>query len=100
MLLPKYNLVTFTWGNVSEIDRETGLFAIKPSGVDYDKLKPEDMVVMDLNMNKIESRPIPGRNWEYRFFVDFEGNLADAAVKNAIRGLREEALNLKILGNY
>lgn len=54
----------------------------------------------DLNMTKIESRPIEGRNWEYRFFVDFDGNLADAAVKNAIRGLREESRNLKILGNY
>ena len=54
MLLPKYGLVTFTWGNVSEIDRESGIFAIKPSGVDYDKLKPEDMVVMDLEGNKIE----------------------------------------------
>lgn len=54
----------------------------------------------DLNMAKIESRPVEGRNWEYRFFVDFEGNLAEAAVKNAIRGLREEALNLRILGNY
>ena len=53
MELPKYGLVTFTWGNVSAIDRETGYFVIKPSGVDYDKLKPEDMVVMDLNMNKI-----------------------------------------------
>lgn len=54
----------------------------------------------NLNLNKIESRPIPERNWEYRFFVDFDGNMADGAVKNAIRGLREEALNLKILGNY
>lgn len=54
----------------------------------------------DLNMTKIESRPIKGRPWEYCFFVDFEGNLEDAAVKNAIRGLREEATNLKILGNY
>lgn len=54
MELPKYGLVTFTWGNVSAIDRETGYFVIKPSGVEYDKLKPEDMVVMDLNMNKIE----------------------------------------------
>ena len=44
MLLPKYGLVTFTWGNVSGIDRDRGLFVIKPSGVDYDKLKPEDMV--------------------------------------------------------
>ena len=42
MLLPKYDLVTFTWGNVSGIDREKGLFVIKPSGVDYDKLTPED----------------------------------------------------------
>lgn len=54
----------------------------------------------NLNMTKIESRPIPGRNWEYRFFIDFEGNLADGAVKNALRGLREEARNMKILGNY
>ena len=54
MALPKYNLVTFTWGNVSAIDREKGLFVIKPSGVDYDKLLPSDMVVMDLNGNKIE----------------------------------------------
>ena len=54
----------------------------------------------NLNMLKIESRPIEGRNWEYCFFVDFEGNMADGAVKNAIRGLREEARNLKILGNY
>ena len=48
MLLPKYGLVTFTWGNVSAIDRETGYFVIKPSGVDYEIMKPEDMVVMDL----------------------------------------------------
>lgn len=54
----------------------------------------------DLNMTKIESRPIEGRNWEYRFFIDFEGNLADSAVKNALRGLRDEARNMKILGNY
>ena len=54
----------------------------------------------NLNMNNIESRPIPGKNWEYRFFVDFEGNLNDGAVKNALRGIREEAINMKILGNY
>lgn len=54
----------------------------------------------DLNMTKIESRPIEGKTWEYRFFVDFEGNMGDAAVKNAIRGLREESKSLKILGNY
>ena len=54
----------------------------------------------DLNMTKIESRPIKGRPWEYCFFVDFEGNLEDPAVKNAVRGLREESQNLRILGNY
>ena len=59
LLLPKYDLVTFTWGNVSGIDREKGLFVIKPSGVDYDKLTPEDMVVMDLEGNKVEGRYNP-----------------------------------------
>lgn len=54
----------------------------------------------NLNMTKIESRPIEERNWEYRFFVDFEGNLADSSVKNALRGLRDETRNMKILGNY
>ncbi len=54
----------------------------------------------NLNMNKIESRPLEGRTWEYRFFIDFDGNLADSAVKNALRGLRDEARNMKILGNY
>lgn len=59
MELPKYGLVTFTWGNVSGIDREKGLFVIKPSGVPYDELKPEDMVVMDLEGNKVESKYNP-----------------------------------------
>lgn len=54
MLLPKYGLVTFTWGNVSAIDTESGLFVIKPSGVDYEKMTPADMVVMDLQGNKVE----------------------------------------------
>ncbi len=54
----------------------------------------------NLNMNRIESRPIEGRNWEYRFFIDFDGNLSDSSVKNALRGLREEARNMRILGNY
>lgn len=59
MLLPKYGLVTFTWGNVSGIDRESGLFVIKPSGVDYDKLTPNDMVVMNLNGERAEGRLNP-----------------------------------------
>lgn len=59
MELPKRGLITYTWGNVSGIDRETGYFVIKPSGVDYDILKPEDMVVMDLMGNKIEGKYKP-----------------------------------------
>ncbi len=54
----------------------------------------------NLNMTKIQSRPIEDRNWEYRFFIDFEGNLEDGSVKSALRGLREEARMMKILGNY
>lgn len=53
----------------------------------------------NLNMTKIESRPIPGRSFEYRFFVDFEGKITDAAVRNTLNGIREEASRLKILGN-
>lgn len=59
ILLPKYGLVTFTWGNVSAIDRESGLFVIKPSGVDYETMTPDDMVVMDLNGNKVEGKLNP-----------------------------------------
>ncbi len=59
MLLPKYGLVTFTWGNVSGIDREKGLFVIKPSGVDYEKMSAEDMVVMDMEGNRVEGRYKP-----------------------------------------
>lgn len=54
----------------------------------------------DLNMTKIESRPIPEQNWEYRFFIDFEGNLSSPAVKNALRGIASEASSLRLLGNY
>ena len=59
MELPRRGLITYTWGNVSGIDRETGLFVIKPSGVDYDVLKPSDMVVMDLEGNKVEGEMNP-----------------------------------------
>lgn len=52
--LPAHHLVTFTWGNVSALDRERGYFVIKPSGVPYEDLKPEDMVVVDLDGNKVE----------------------------------------------
>lgn len=53
-----------------------------------------------LNMTQIESRPIPEHNWEYRFFIDFEGNLEDAGVRNALRGIAEESNAIKLLGNY
>lgn len=59
MLLPRYRLITFTWGNVSEIDRETGFFAIKPSGVEYEEMRPEDMVLVDRNGNIVEGRYKP-----------------------------------------
>lgn len=53
LMLPKYNLVTFTWGNVSAIDRESGLVVIKPSGVEYDTMTADDMVVVDLETGKV-----------------------------------------------
>ena len=59
LLLPRYGLVTFTWGNVSGIDRESGLVVIKPSGVPYDGMGPDDMVVVDLNGNPVEGRYKP-----------------------------------------
>lgn len=54
----------------------------------------------DLNMTQIESRPIKGKTWEYRFFIDVEGNLEDPAVQNALRGIQEEAKSIRILGNF
>lgn len=61
MDLPRYGLVTFTWGNVSAIDRERGLVVIKPSGVDYQTMTVDDMVVVDLHGNVVEGRyrPLP-----------------------------------------
>ncbi|NLJ90746.1 MAG: L-ribulose-5-phosphate 4-epimerase [Clostridiales bacterium] len=78
MELPKRGLVTYTWGNVSGIDRETGYFVIKPSGVDYDLLKPEDMVVMDLEGNQIEGKYKPSSDTPthielYKAFKDIGG---------------------------
>jgi L-ribulose-5-phosphate 4-epimerase len=59
LALIKYNLVTLTWGNVSGIDREKGLIAIKPSGIDYEKMKAEDIVIVDLNGKRIEGKLNP-----------------------------------------
>lgn len=68
------------------------------SGSLYHKLS--HFIYNGINMNKIESRPVQGKAWEYRFFVDIEGNLNDAAVQNALKGLDEETIRLKVLGNY
>ena len=58
------------------------------------------LIFNNLNMVKIESRPIKDKSFEYRFFVDLEGNLQDGAVQNALKGLEEGALYFKVLGNY
>ena len=78
MELPRRGLVTYTWGNVSGIDREKGLFVIKPSGVDYDRLTPEDLVVMDLEGNSVEGRLRPSSDTAthlelYRAFPEIGG---------------------------
>ena len=78
MELPRRGLVTYTWGNVSGIDREKGLFVIKPSGVEYDELTPEMLVVMDLNGNKIEGELKPSSDTKthlelYRAFPQLGG---------------------------
>ena len=63
MLLPKYGLVTFTWGNVSGIDREKVLVVIKPSGIPYSTMRAEDMVVVDLESRTVEGRWKPSLSW-------------------------------------
>ena len=78
MALPKHDLIKFTWGNVSEIDRESGLFVIKPSGVDYEDLTPDDMVVVDLDGNVVEGDLNPSSDTDthrvlYKEFPDIGG---------------------------
>ena len=78
LLLPKYGLVVFTWGNVSGIDRENGLVVIKPSGVDYDIMKAEDMAVTDLDGNVVEGKLKPSSDLAthlefYKHFKDIGG---------------------------
>lgn len=78
LLLPKYQLVKFTWGNVSEIDREKNVIAIKPSGVEYDVMKADDMVVVDLDGHIIEGHLKPSSDLDthlelYRNFPDIKG---------------------------
>lgn len=78
LLLPKHNLVTFTWGNVSAIDREKGLIVIKPSGVEYEEMKASDMVVVDLEGNVVEGKLRPSSDTPthielYKAFKDIGG---------------------------
>lgn len=68
------------------------------SGTLYNMLG--NFIFNHVNMRMIESRPIPGQNWEYRFFIDIEGNLDEAGICNALNGIAQEAANLRILGNY
>ena len=76
--LPKHGLVIFTWGNVSEYDREAGVIAIKPSGIDYDKLTADDIVIVDIDGNKVEGALKPSSDLDthleiYRNFKDVNG---------------------------
>ncbi len=79
MLLPKYGLITFTWGNVSGVDRDKGLMVIKPSGVEYDTMTAEDMVVVDLKTGKkVEGDLNPSSDTDthvalYNAFPDIKG---------------------------
>ena len=78
LLLPKYGLVTFTWGNVSGIDRSSGLVAIKPSGVSYEEMTADDMVIVDLEGNVIEGKLNPSSDTAthlelYRAFPNIGG---------------------------
>ena len=78
LLLPEYNLITFTWGNVSGIDRETGYVVIKPSGVEYQELSSENMVIVDLDGHVIEGELNPSSDTAthlelYKAFPDLGG---------------------------
>lgn len=78
LLLPEHHLVTFTWGNVSGIDRSRGLMVIKPSGVEYGKMKAEDMVVVDMEGNRVEGRYKPSSDTDthlalYKAFLNLGG---------------------------
>lgn len=78
LLLPELDLVKFTWGNVSEIDREKGIIAIKPSGVDYENLTADDIVLVDLDGNIIEGKLRPSSDTAthielYKAFSDIGG---------------------------
>ena len=85
MELPKRGLITYTWGNVSGIDRESGYFVIKPSGVDYDELTPDDMVVMDLEGNCIRNT----LRWEVLYIPILQKQLHGHRQEEAFRSMEQ-----------
>lgn len=100
--LPKHGLVTFTWGNVSGIDREKGLVVIKPSGVDYETMKADDMVVVDLESGKkVEGKLNPSTDTEthlvlYRACKDI-GGIVHTHSRNAV-GFAQAGMDIPALG--
>ena len=91
LLLPKHGLITFTWGNVSGIDRESGLVVIKPSGVEYDELTPENLVVLDLDGNRVEGELNPSSDTKthlelYKAFPTLGGIVRAASGGNELDG--------------
>lgn len=95
----RFIVITSRKEHLKEADKVSICFSLPhETGSLYNMLS--NIIYNDLNMTRIESRPLPGRNFEYRFFVDFEGSLQGAAVWNTLACIRAEALELKILGNY
>ena len=108
MMLPKLGIVTFTWGNVSGLDRDKGLFVIKPSGVECEKLRPEDMVVVDLDGNVVEGTMNPSSDTQthrvlYREFSGINAIVhthSSWAVSFAQAGVEIEAMGTTHADNF
>ena len=101
MELPRRSLVTYTWGNVSGIDREKGLFVIKPSGVEYDELTPDMLVVMDLNGNQVEGDLNPSSDTKthlelYKRYKEIKG-IVHTHSTNAV-AFAQAGMNIPALG--
>ena len=98
MDLPKYGLVVFTWGNASELDRESGLFVIKPSGVDYDELSPDKLVICDLDGKVVEgelnpSSDTPTHAYLYRAWGDKVGGIVHTHSNCVVAGAQAGGYN-------
>lgn len=95
LLLPKYGLITFTWGNVSGIDRERGIIAIKPSGIEYDTMKVEDIVLCDMEGNVVEGHLKPSS--DVMTHITFYKNFAN--IKGAVHTHSRWATSFAQAGN-